>query len=81
MITAPDTPNAQRALKLAIINMYFDPHFSAAQIALAFSTGAKKLHASDIHQIWAEAKEAGDLPKLDRPSKPPRQLRREALKA
>lgn len=81
MIATPDTPQGRRALELAIINMYFQPNFSAAQIAVAFTTGAKKLHASDVTTIWAKAKEAGDLPKLDRPAKGPRQLRREPVKA
>ncbi len=71
MISAPDTPQAARALELAIIEAFFLPG-TAAHFAVAFSTGTKKLHADDIYRIWDKAKEAGDLPKLERPAGGPR---------
>lgn len=66
MIDTPDTKQGRDALRLAIENAFFLPG-SAAHIATAFSTGARKLHASDIMKIWADAKEAGRLPKINRP--------------
>jgi hypothetical protein len=44
---------------------------SAARIAQSLSTDARPLHASDVHKIWATAKENGDLPKIDRPAGEP----------
>lgn len=70
--TIPDTTQSRRALELAIIGCFFQPHLTAAQIAVAFSTGAKKLHAADINRIWDAAKERGDLPKLNRPKGGPK---------
>jgi len=72
MIAHKDTPTATRALELAIINAFFQPNASAATIAAAFSTGAKKLHAADVQRIWDAAKEKGDLPKLNRPRRGPK---------
>lgn len=67
MIEGAITPQARRALELAIIAAWWQPG-SAAHIAVAFSTGSRKLHATDVQKIWEEAKEKGDLPKLNRPS-------------
>lgn len=72
MIEPRDTPNARRALELAIIGAFFLPG-SAAHVASTFSTDAKKLHASDVTRIWAKAKENGDLPKIDRPANGPKE--------
>lgn len=72
MIEPRDTPNARRALELAIINAFFLPG-TAAHVATAFSTGAKKLHAGDVTRIWAKAKERGELPKIDRPAGGPKE--------
>jgi hypothetical protein len=72
MIATSNTKNAQRALELAIIEAFFLPG-SAAHIATAFSTGAKRLHADDIYRIWEGAKARGDLPRLDRPDGGPRE--------
>ena len=72
MISPPDTPSARRALELAIIEAFFHPG-SAAHIAVAFSTGAKKLHADDIYRIWESAKIKGDLPNITRPDGGPRE--------
>lgn len=69
-------PNARRALELAIIGTFFQPNVSAATIAAAFSTGARKLHASDVQRIWDAAKERGDLPKINRPNRGPREGQR-----
>lgn len=77
MISAPDTPKGKRALELAIINAFFKPDTSAATIAAAFSTGARKLHAKDVQRIWDAAKAKGELPKLKRPNRGPR-VRRSA---
>ena len=70
-MASPDRPNARRALELAIIHAFFLPG-SAARIAQSLSTDARPLHASDVHKIWATAKENGDLPKIDRPAGGPR---------
>lgn len=74
MIPHGITPQARRALELAIIAALWQPG-SAAHIAVAFSTGSRKLHATDVQKIWEEAKEKGDLPKLNRPSIKARELR------
>lgn len=68
MIDAPDTKQGRGALRLAIEHAFFLPG-SAAHIATAFSTGARRLHASDVQRIWAEAKDADPprLPRLNRP--------------
>ena len=76
MIDTRDTPKAKRALELAIIGAFFQPNVSAATIAAAFSTGAKKLHAADVQRIWDAAKESGDLPRINRPTRGPRERRR-----
>jgi hypothetical protein len=76
MIAHKDTPTARRALELAIINAFFQANASAATIAAAFSTGAKRLHARDVQRIWDAAKESGDLPKLNRPNRGPKERRR-----
>jgi hypothetical protein len=81
MIGTPDTPQGKRALELAIINAFFQPHITAAQIAVAFSTGAKKLHAADVQRIWDAAKESGDLPKINRPSGGPKERKSERARA
>lgn len=70
--TPKETPGSRRALELAIIGAFFQPNASAATIAAAFSTGAKKLHAADVQRIWDAAKESGDLPKLKRPNRGPK---------
>lgn len=75
MIDTPDTKQGRDALRLAIEHAFFLPG-SAAHIATAFSTGARKLHASDINKIWAEAKEAGRLPKINRPHGGPKDRER-----
>lgn len=75
MIDTPDTKQGRDALRLAIENAFFLPG-SAAHIATAFSTGARKLHASDIMKIRAEAKEAGRLPKINRPHGGPKDRER-----
>lgn len=75
MIDAPDTKQGRAALRLAIEHAFFLPG-SAAHIATAFSTGARKLHASDINKIWAEAKEADRLPKINRPHGGPKDRER-----
>jgi hypothetical protein len=78
-VSVPDTtPNGKRALELAIINAFFLPG-SAAHVATAFSTGARRLHAGDIRRIWDTAKEKGELPKINRPTGGPkdRTLKRE----
>lgn len=67
MIAVPDTKQGQDSLRLAIEAAFFQTG-SAAHIASAFSTGGKKLHASDVQRIWDAAKERGDLPKLNRPN-------------
>lgn len=67
MIAAPDTKQGRDSLRLAIEHAFFLPG-SAAHIATAFSTGGKRLHAADVTKIWAEAKAAGRLPQLERPS-------------
>ncbi|SDD93957.1 hypothetical protein SAMN05216337_101798 [Bradyrhizobium brasilense] len=72
MIEPADTPNARRALELAVINAFFLPG-SAAHVATAFSTERKKLHAGDVARIWAKAKERGDLPNITRPAKGPKE--------
>ncbi len=66
-VDLPETEQVKRSRELAIIHAFFLPG-SAAQIAQAFSTDTRKLHAADVHRIWAEAKERGDLPKIDRPA-------------
>lgn len=76
MISAPDTPKGKRALELAIINAFFQANASAATIAAAFSTGARKLHASDVQRIWDAAKESGELPKINRPRRGPKERER-----
>lgn len=68
MIAAPDTKQGRDGLRLAIEQAFFLPG-SAAHIALAFSTGGKTLHASDVMRIWAEAKDA-DPPRLPRINRP-----------
>jgi hypothetical protein len=70
MTPAPKT-QADRALELAIEHAFFLPG-SAAHIAAALSMRGKKLHASDVNRIWAEAKAAGRLPRIDRPPGGPR---------
>lgn len=77
MIDAPDTKQGRDALRLAIEHAFFLPG-SAAHIALAFSTGAKTLHASDVMKIWAEAKDATPprLPRLNRPHGGPKDRER-----
>lgn len=80
-MSIPDTSaNGKRALELAIIQAFFLPG-SAAHVATAFSTGARKLHARDIQRIWDAAKENGELPKLNRPPGGPkdRLLKRERV--
>lgn len=81
MIDLPATPQRTRALELAIIDTFFNPALSAAQIAVAFSSGSKKLHAADVLKIWAEAKARGDLPKLNRPQRRARGSNSEKSKA
>ncbi len=61
----------QRALQLAIEGAFFLPG-SAAHIATVFSTGGRRLHADDVNRMWSEAKQAGRLPKLNRPKNGPR---------
>ena len=78
MIPTPETPQAKRALELAIINAFFLPG-TAAHFATAFSTGTRKLSASDIHRIWDDAKASGDLPRLERPPGGPRDREIQAL--
>ena len=71
-MSIPDTsPRGKRALELAIIHAFFLPG-SAAHVATAFSTGARKLHAGDIRRIWDAAKEKGELPKINRPAGGPK---------
>jgi hypothetical protein len=74
MIAHKDTPNARRAVDLAIIGAFFTPG-SAAHIAQTFSTGARKLHASDVQRIWDAAKASGQLPKINRPKGGPKERR------
>lgn len=70
---APDTtPNGKRALELAIIHAFFLPG-SAAHVATAFSTGSKRLHARDIQRIWDAAKARGELPKINRSPRGPKE--------
>lgn len=73
MIPPRETPNAKRALELAITAAFFKPG-SAAHIATAFSTGGKKLHAADVQRIWSNAKASGELPDINRPKGGPRAL-------
>ena len=80
MISAPDTPQGRRSLELAIIGAWWGTG-SAAHIATAFSTGARKLHASDINEIWAKAKLEGHLPKLNRASAKARRRNSEGVSA
>lgn len=82
MIEPRDTPNARRALELAIIHAFFLPG-SAAHVATAFSTGGRRLHADDVRRIWDKAKAKGDLPKLKRPANGPKagELKRVRAKA
>lgn len=61
----------QRALQLAIESAFFLPG-TAARIATVFSTPRRRLHANDVNRIWADAKHAGRLPKLNRPKNGPR---------
>lgn len=75
MIATPDTKQGRDALRLAIENAFFLPG-SAAHIATAFSTGAKRLHADDINKIWAKAKEEGRIPKINRPHGGPKDRER-----
>lgn len=77
MIAAPDTKQGRAALRLAIEHAFFLPG-SAAHIATAFSTGGKRLHASDVLKIWAEAKDADPprLPRINRPHGGPRDRER-----
>lgn len=75
MISAPDTKQGRRALEIAIEQAFFLPG-SAAHFATVFSTGAKKLHATDVRKIWDAAKERGDLPKINRPHGGPKDLKR-----
>ncbi len=78
MIPTPETPQAKRALELAIINAFFLPG-TAAHFATAFSTGTRKLSASDIYRIWEQAKASGDLPRLERPPGGPKDREIQAL--
>lgn len=80
MIAAPDTKQGRDALRLAIEQAFFLPG-SAAHIATAFSTGGRKLHASDVMKIWAEAKDADPprLPRINRPHGGPKD--REVVRA
>lgn len=72
-MSIPDiTPRGKRALELAIIHAFFLPG-SAAHVATAFSTGARKLHAGDVRRIWDAAKETGELPKINRPPGGPKE--------
>lgn len=72
MIAAPDTRQGRRALELAIEAAFFLPG-SATHFATAFSTGGRKLHAADVNRIWAKAKQANRLPKINRPHGGPRE--------
>lgn len=69
-LVTDDTDKGRRALELAVTHAFFTPG-SAAQIAAALSTTARKLHAADVHRIWREAKARGELPRLDRPANGP----------
>lgn len=60
MTVADTSPQAKRALELAIIGAFFLPG-SAAHVATAFSTATRRLHASDVQRIWEAAKARGDL--------------------
>jgi hypothetical protein len=64
----------KRALQLAIERAWFGAG-SASHIAQAFSTSAKQLHASDVQKIWADAKDRGDLPRVQRPNRGPKARR------
>lgn len=80
-MSIPDTTaNGKRALELAIIHAFFLPG-SAAHVAAAFSTGSKRLHASDIQRIWDAAKARGELPKISRPARGPRDHRAKRQRA
>lgn len=69
-LVTDDSATGKRALELAVTHAFFTPG-SAAQIAAALSTQARKLHAADVHRIWREAKARGELPRLDRPANGP----------
>lgn len=77
MIAAPDTKQGQGALRLAIEAAFFQTG-SAAHIAQAFSTGGKTLHAADVQRIWDAAKDAGRIPKINRPKGGPTGARKMA---
>lgn len=66
MIDTPGHPARQARPRTGDHRSLF-PARQRAHIAVAFSSGAKKLHADDIYRIWETAKTKGDLPKLERP--------------
>ncbi|MFZ5792345.1 MAG: hypothetical protein ACOY3L_16760 [Pseudomonadota bacterium] len=69
-LVTDDSSTGKRALELAVTHAFFTPG-SAAQIAAALSTKARKLHAADVRRIWRAAKERGELPKIVRPANGP----------